>query len=227
MQHRRSLRVVAGALVLALPLLASCGFDRKTNVIYTPAAGTDNRDGVVDVLSAVVVAAQPDSGTFIATLSNNSVEDADSFDSIKGAGDWSDLQVAEVSPAVEIPARGFVNLADQGGVNVTGDFGAGDFLTVTLSFGSGQTTTMQIPVVYACDEYTGLDSSGAGAASPSSQTEDSESPSPGEVPTDGTSASGSESPTASATTESSASSDSSASSSSTETYDCGSVLEED
>ena len=50
MQTRRSLRLVAGALVLALPLLGSCGFGKATDRVYTPAAGTNDRDGDVDVL---------------------------------------------------------------------------------------------------------------------------------------------------------------------------------
>jgi hypothetical protein len=66
MQPRRSLRLVVGALVLALPLLASCGFDKATDQVYTPGAGTDDRSGDVDVLSAVIVSAQPGPGTFIA-----------------------------------------------------------------------------------------------------------------------------------------------------------------
>ena len=55
MQTRRSLRLAVGALVLALPLLGSCGFDKATDKVYTPAAGTNDRDGDVDVLSAVIV----------------------------------------------------------------------------------------------------------------------------------------------------------------------------
>ena len=44
MQTRRSLRLVAGALVLALPLLGSCGFGKATDRVYTQAAGTNDRD---------------------------------------------------------------------------------------------------------------------------------------------------------------------------------------
>ena len=74
MQPRRSLRLMAGALVLALPLLGSCGFNKATDKVYTPGAGTDDRTGDVDILSAVIVSAQPGSGTFIATLSNNEAD---------------------------------------------------------------------------------------------------------------------------------------------------------
>ena len=216
MQPRRSLRLVAGALVLAVPLLSSCGFGKATDKVYTPAEGINNRDGDVDVLAAVIVAAQPDSGTFIATLSNNVSTKDDSFEGLEGAGEWADLQIGEVSPPVDVPARGFVNLADEGGVSLTGDFEAGDVARLTLTFGSGQTTTMSVPVVFACDEYTGLDTSSGGGLTPSPQTEESESPSPGEVPTDGTTPS-----------DSSESSESAAPSAAGDSYDCAAVLEED
>ena len=86
-------RLVAGALVLALPLLGSCGFDKATDQAYTPAAGTNDRDGDVDVLSAVIVAAQPDSGTFVASLTNNCPTEDFELTGVAGAGDWSDLTV--------------------------------------------------------------------------------------------------------------------------------------
>ncbi|HCB06836.1 MAG TPA: hypothetical protein DEQ43_21775, partial [Nocardioides bacterium] len=86
MQPRRSLRLMAGALVLALPLLSSCGFNKATDKIYTPGAGTNDRSGEVDILGAVVVAAQPDSGTFMATLSNKSKTEEASFEGLAGGG---------------------------------------------------------------------------------------------------------------------------------------------
>ena len=211
MQPRRSLRLVAGALVLALPLLSSCGFGKATDRVYTQAEGINHRTGPVAVLNAVVVAAQPDSGTFIASLSNNSGEDENSFESLAGAGEWQDLTVADFDP-VDLPVRGFANLADEG-IAITGDFGAGDVMSLTLTFGSGDTVTMNVPVIYACDEYTGLDSSTGGSSEPSEEPEESESPSPGEVPTDDATPTEDES--------------SAAAPSSEDTYDCAVVLEEE
>jgi hypothetical protein len=205
MQPRRSLRVVAVALVLALPLLSSCGFDRRTNMIYTPGAGTDHRSGQVNVLSAVVASAQPGSGTFIATLSNTSAEKPATFDGLSGAGEWQDLQVDDVDP-IELPPRGYVNLADEGGVHVRGDFEPGQILSLTLSFESGDAITMKVPVVYACDEYAGLDTS-SGSSTSSAEPDESESPSPGEVPSESASPSAGSAPSG-------------------DTYDCVSVLEE-
>ena len=193
MQTRRSLRLVAGALVLALPLLGSCGFGKATDRVYTPAAGTNNRDGNVKVLSAVIVAAQPDSGTFIASLSNNSPDnETATLTGVAGAGDWADLTVDPSDLSIDIAARGLVNLVNEDPITVSGDFDAGQVVELTLTFENGDTVTMDVPIVFACDAYDGLDPS-------QQEPEESESPttepSPGDVPTDGTTVSPTESPT--------------------------------
>ena len=158
MQLRRSSALVAGLLVLMVPGLASCGFDAATQGYYTPASGANNRDGVVDVLGAVVVAGQPDSGTFIASLSNNSIVDEAAFEGLAGGPDVT-ITADEFAP-VRIPPGGFVNLADDdGGVVVEGEFGAGQFMVLVLSFAGGDTVEVEVPVVTACDYYTGLDKS--------------------------------------------------------------------
>ena len=50
----RSLATAAAVVALAVPL-TSCGFSYATERDYTPAGGANNREGVVDLLSAVVV----------------------------------------------------------------------------------------------------------------------------------------------------------------------------
>jgi hypothetical protein len=209
MQTRRSLRLVAGALVLALPLLGSCGFGKATDKVYTPGAGTNHRDvhDDVDVLSAVIVAAQPDSGTFVASLSNNSPTKDFQLTSVAGAGEWIDLGVDPSDLSIDLPARGFVNLVNEDPLTVTGDFEAGQVAELTLTFDSGDTITMDVPIVFACNTYDGLDPS-------QQEPEESESPttepSPGDVPTDGTTVSPTESESPSAA----------ASGAAAEPYDC-------
>jgi hypothetical protein len=231
MQSRRSLRLVAGALVLALPLLGSCGFDKATEKIYTPAAGTNDRTGAVDVLSAVVVAAQPGSGTFIASLSNNESDKSYTLTGIAGAGDWTDLKVDPADLSIEVPARGFVNLVNEDPITVSGDITPGQVAELTLTYDSGDSTTMQVPVVYACNYYEGLDRS---VSSQGASASSSDSASAGEIPTESDSPAasdsptGSGSPTPSVTASSSSSSSSSASASSSSTaqpYDCTAVGE--
>ena len=194
MQTRRSPRLVAGALVLALPLLGSCGFGKATDRPYTQAAGTNHRDadGDVDVLSAVIVAAQPGSGTFVASLSNKSPEKDAELTGVAGAGESSDLTVDPSDLSIGLPARGFVNLVNEDPITVTGDFDAGQVAELTLTFDSGETVTMDVPIVFACNTYDGLDPS---QQEPEESEPPTTEPSPGDVPTDGTTVSPTESPT--------------------------------
>ncbi len=71
MPHLR-LALAAGGLLLAVPALASCGFDYPTERVNTVGAGVTNREGTVDIGGSLVVSAQPDSGTLIGALSNTS-----------------------------------------------------------------------------------------------------------------------------------------------------------
>jgi hypothetical protein len=151
MQLRRPLALMTGALVLSLGGLTSCGFDLATDRPYTPGQGTNAQAGQVKLLSAVVVAAQPNDGTFIVTVSNGSQDDV-SLSGLSGA----DLEVDDFSPVEAAPGEA-VNLADEGGVLVSGDFDAGVMLPMTLTFGDGSTTELNVPVVTACDHYEGLD----------------------------------------------------------------------
>ena len=80
MHLRRSLALTAGALVL----LTSCGFDLATDRPYNPGEGTNDKTGDVEVLSALIVAAQPNEGTVVVTLVN-STEDEQSLTAVAGA----------------------------------------------------------------------------------------------------------------------------------------------
>ena len=151
MQLRRPLALMTGALVLSLGGLTSCGFDLATDQPYTASEGTNARDGEVDVLAAVLVAAQPNQGTLVVTLVNNSDKDA-SLNGVAG----QDLEVDEFEP-IEVGPREMVNLADEGGILVNDDFDAGRVLPLTLTFADGGTTELNVPVVTACDEHLGLD----------------------------------------------------------------------
>ncbi|PVG84569.1 hypothetical protein DDE18_02915 [Nocardioides gansuensis] len=167
MQLRRSLVRATAALALAAPL-TSCGFDYATDRYYTPAHGANDRDGVVDVLNAVVVSTEAGSGTFVASLANNSSEEAQALSELAGEG----LTVAEFQP-VEIPAGGLVNLAEPAtDIKVEGDFEAGDFIPVELGFESGERTTLDVPVVPNSGDYAGLDGEPAPVEEPT-ETEES------------------------------------------------------
>lgn len=160
MPLRRPARLLAaGALVLAAPALTSCGFDYATDRIYTPGAGTNDRSQQVDVLGAVVVSAEGDSGTLVATFVNNDNGADATITEVAGAGDDAALTVEGFS-TITVPANGLVNLADsETPINVSGDFDSGAFLTLQFTFGDGSTIEQDVPTVPDCYEYAGLDAS--------------------------------------------------------------------
>lgn len=144
-QPRRAFATAAASFALALPL-TSCGFDYATDRDYTPAAGANNRDGVVDVLSAVVVSAEEGSGTFVASFSNNDPDEAASFTALSG-DEGGTVTVSEFEP-VEIGPGALVNLADPAaGIVVTGDFKAGGVVPLTVDFGDGERISLNVTVV--------------------------------------------------------------------------------
>ncbi|MBF4161480.1 hypothetical protein [Nocardioides acrostichi] len=155
MHLRRKLALATVVLALA-PVLSSCGFGVATERVYTPAAGPINRDGEVDVLSAVIVSGSPGEGTFVAGLSNKSGDQSISLTSFAPV-DSGAFTASSFEPR-SIPPLGYANLSDPDqGIGVIGDFVAGDFIPVELTFDNGQTTRMDIPVVRECDMWAGHD----------------------------------------------------------------------
>jgi hypothetical protein len=156
MQHR--LLVTAAAVAaLAVPL-SSCGFDYATDRDYTPASGANNREGEVDVLSAVVVSAAEGSGTFVASLSNNAPDEEQTFTAV--AGEDASVTAAEFEP-IAITPGGLVNLAEPAaGIVLTGEFKAGDVVPLTVDFGNGERVSLNVPVVADDTGYwEGMDAS--------------------------------------------------------------------
>ena len=150
MHLRRTLALAASALLLSA--LSACSEDSGTMEPYTPAAGTNNQDTEVDVLNAVIVSAEDGSGTLVAGLANGDNEEAATLSGIEGESVSAD----SFSP-VEIPANGFVNLADEGGIEVSGEFELGDFVPLTLQFDGQDPVDMDVPVVANCDDFAGID----------------------------------------------------------------------
>ena len=165
----RRVGLLAAAVLLAGPGLASCGFDEATDRWYTPAAGANSNepDQTATVMGALIVSTEPGSGTFVATLTNKSTEQPITLESFEGGGE-SPVQAAEVPPTEVAPA-GHVNLAEKGGFKVTGDFHAGDFVEVSLGFDNGDRVTLQVPVVANADHFAGLDGP---APSPTEEAEE-------------------------------------------------------
>ncbi|HET9420459.1 MAG TPA: hypothetical protein VFO49_04930 [Nocardioides sp.] len=162
MPHLR-LALAACGLLLAVPALSSCGFDYPTERVNTIGAGVTVRDADVDVTGALIVSGQSDSGTLIGGLSNN--VDADVALIEIAGGEKGAIAPEEFEP-VEIAPNGHVNLAalaeaDEG-LTVSGDFEAGDFVTITFTFDNDQSVTTEIPVMKACYQFEGLDNTSEG-----------------------------------------------------------------
>ncbi len=155
--RRRPLRgtaLLATGVLVASPLLASCGFNYQTDQVNTISAGVNDREGDIDVLGAVVIAGEPDVGLFVATLANNSLDQADVLQGLQESEDLGPLEPATEASGVEIPAAGRANLFESGGIAVKGLFGAGDFVDVTLSFENGQVSRLTVPVVTPCHQFS-------------------------------------------------------------------------
>ncbi len=153
-------RTLIGAILLAA-VTSSCGFNMATDRVYTPANGANDRVGLVDVLSAHVVSAEPGTGVFVASLSNNSTTETITLDGIAST-DQEALEAAEVSP-VEIAPGSLVNLAvSETPITVTGDFKAGEYVPVNLTFSNGETASMKVPVVVNCGYYADIAGVAAG-----------------------------------------------------------------
>ncbi|MGF9756020.1 hypothetical protein AAII07_12505 [Microvirga sp. 0TCS3.31] len=141
----RSLATAAAVTALTAPLV-SCGFDTATEREYDVNGAAENREGTVDVLSAVVVSAAEGSGTFVASLSNNDGTEEQSLTGLSG-GEGASIEAAEFEP-VTVPADGLVNLAEPpADIILTGDFTAGDFVPMSVDFGNGERVSLNVPVV--------------------------------------------------------------------------------
>ena len=163
MQLRRSARLLtaAGALLLAAPVLTSCGFDYATDRVYTPGAGTNDQAASVDVLNATIVSAQEGSGTFVGSFSNNDEKNEATIQSIAGAGDTADLTAKGFSP-ITVPAGGIVTPSKDEAIHITGTLKAGDVVTLRFEISGSQgdeSVEMPVTVVPPCHEYEGLDTS--------------------------------------------------------------------
>ncbi len=155
MHLRRSLALTTAAVALATVGLSSCGFDNATDRKYTPGAGVNQRDGEVDVLSAVIVSSTAGSGTFVASLSNDSLDNEVTMTSLTLTAEGA--TPATFEPIV-IKRGALVNLADPAAdIKLTGDFAAGDFVKVAVGFDNGETTELDVNVVTNAGYYSDLD----------------------------------------------------------------------
>ena len=81
---------------------------------------------------------------------------------------------ASFSP-VQVPGRASVNLATDATVPLTGDFEPGQFVELELAFSTGETSTLDVPVVKPCYQYTQVPTESSETTESSESAESSES----------------------------------------------------
>jgi hypothetical protein len=167
-------RYAIAALLLA-PLLGACGFSAQTDQVYQAASGVNDRSGAVYILDAEIITESGGTGTFAGTLVNDRIA-VQTLTSVSGKG------ITTVNGAYKIPDRGVLDMADpdpktDGPQLVITGAGVqpGDYVTLTFSFASGQTTTMKVPIFTNTSDYASVplplpsdSSSPSGSSSPDS-----------------------------------------------------------
>jgi hypothetical protein len=173
-------RLAAASLVILVPALGACGgFNYQTDQVYQPGVGVNDQSGQVGVLGAVVVSGIDGQGTLVTSLANDSSDQTDSLTTVTPTDPNAGLTVRVTAP-VEIKPRSLVNLADTGAISVSGDsVKPGGYVRLTLQFQSGQSTSVNVPVVPQTGEYGDIEpASPSGSASPSVSPAPSPSASP-------------------------------------------------
>ena len=160
----RTRRLAAVATLLAVPALSSCGqFDPQTDQVYNPGVGVNERDGMVDVLHALVVTDGSGSGRVIAGLVNNDQSEADELTGVESAD--GSITVVAARRRTEVPAAGFLQLADAAYVSIEGEgVEAGGFVRLTFTFANAEAATLNVPVMPNTNEFEDVDLSGGSEA---------------------------------------------------------------
>ena len=149
--HRVRQAMVTAVVVLATAALTGCGynFGSQTDQIYQPAVGSNNREGQVYVLNALVVTGGSD-GALVAGL----LDEADTDDVLTGVtakgSNGNDLTTTIVGDQIPLPSRSLVRLSQDADVAISGDateLGAGGLISVTFTFQNADPVTLDAPIV--------------------------------------------------------------------------------
>ena len=185
-EARRTRRALTTAALTMLVVPLGACTAHGTDAVYTPAQGVNERSGEVDVLNAMIVSSEAGEGRVIAGLTNNNQSEADELTGISGVEDDSSVQVQLEGGATQVPAGGFLQLADSDGprITVSGEaVSPGSFVRLSFEFGNAQPVELHVPVVEPGEDFADVVSPSSSASSPSS----SESPAEGESsPSEGT-----------------------------------------
>ena len=168
---RRGVRRLATALVAAsLVAISGCAanFDAPTQAIYQPAIGSDDRNGDVFVLNALVLGDDQGNGTLVTSLINQT-SPADFLTGVTatvlggGGVDVGSLPTLSSTVAnapstgIELPTQTAVRLPEGGFVQLnSADLKPGGYLTLTLTFKEAAPLDIDVPVVAESPTYDGI-----------------------------------------------------------------------
>ena len=150
--RRRRLRTVGAAIAVAASLsLTGCGFNAQTLQTYTPAHGVNVDHDALKVRNLLVIADGQGKGVVSASIvSADASLAAVGGNAVKADGSDGGALTVTAAP-VELPAGQLVVLTDQSPrLTVTGpELKPGLTARLVLTYGSGQTTDLVVPVMDA------------------------------------------------------------------------------
>ena len=155
MNVRRPARTTVALATAAMALgLSSCSYDNPTDMVYNPAIGVHDQSSTVDVLNALVVKGSDTAtaGVLVTTLVNNDEQNDDRLTGLE-VGPADQGVSADLGSSITIPGGELVRLEEEG-VEVSGEpVQDGAFITLTYTFASAETVTVDVPVVVQGEGY--------------------------------------------------------------------------
>lgn len=171
MTTARSRRLATTTLALtALLSLGACGtgFDTQTNAQYQPGVGANVRTGDVQAYNTVLVDNGDDTYTLSVGLLNTTDEPQALSSYSVAPRDGGAAVTSDPSAPVDLSAKALSTIGFDGEVVVTSkDLSVGKYATIELTFDSGETLSVEAPVVARTAEYSQVASK---AAQPDTET---------------------------------------------------------
>ena len=167
MLHRRKTAIAAVTLATLGATMTGCGFHYPTDRVNQISAGANDRSADVDALGIRIVSGSEGTGRLIGALANNT-SDAATLDSVAGDGLTAEFD------AVEVDGRGGVSLSSADGpmIAVSGEsLLPGKVVDLAMTFSTGESITLAVPVVKPCYEYAEITLPAADAAAPATEAE--------------------------------------------------------
>jgi copper(I)-binding protein len=144
--------MATAAIVVATAGLSGCGgnFNAQTDQIYQPAVGSNNREGQVYVLNALLVVGDGSDAALVAGLLDQAGTD-DTLTAVTAkSSKGNDLTVTINNDQIPLPTRTLVRLSQDASVAISGqagDLGPGGTVSVTFTFQNADPVTLDAPIV--------------------------------------------------------------------------------